>query len=61
MKKYLSVGLIFFILSYCSSPSETTITPERPRIGAKCKDGTITTATGSGACSNHGGVDYWLY
>jgi hypothetical protein len=30
------------------------------RIGAKCKDGTTSTATGSGACSSHGGVDYWI-
>lgn len=30
------------------------------RRGAKCKDGTESTATGSGACSGHGGVNYWL-
>lgn len=30
------------------------------RIGAVCKDGTRSNATGSGACSNHGGVNYWL-
>ena len=31
------------------------------RIGAICKDGTYTTATGRGAGSWHGGVDRWLY
>jgi len=31
------------------------------RIGAMCEDGTRSSATGSGACSHHGGVDYWLY
>lgn len=31
------------------------------RIGAVCNDGTTSTATGSGACSWHGGVRYWLY
>jgi len=31
------------------------------RIGAVCRDGTTSTATGSGACSRHGGVAYWLY
>ena len=31
------------------------------RIGAVCEDGSRSTATGSGACSHHGGVDYWLY
>ena len=31
------------------------------RIGAICRDGTRSTATGRGACSRHGGVDHWLY
>jgi hypothetical protein len=31
------------------------------RIGAVCKDGSKSKATGRGACSHHGGVDYWLY
>ncbi|HYG03237.1 MAG TPA: hypothetical protein VD927_12385 [Chryseosolibacter sp.] len=30
------------------------------RIGAICMDGSRSDATGSGACSHHGGVDYWL-
>lgn len=29
------------------------------RVGAVCKDGTSSTATGRGACSHHGGVSYW--
>ena len=33
----------------------------RYRIGATCKDGTTSTATGSGACSHHGGVSCWQY
>ncbi|ADV48168.1 hypothetical protein Celal_0839 [Cellulophaga algicola DSM 14237] len=31
------------------------------RVGATCKDGTSSKATGRGACSHHGGVAYWLY
>ena len=31
------------------------------RIGATCNDGTESTATGSGACSHHGGVSCWKY
>ncbi len=31
------------------------------RIGAICRDGSSSYATGSGACSWHGGVDEWLY
>jgi len=29
------------------------------RIGAVCKDGTNSSATGRGACSHHGGVSRW--
>jgi hypothetical protein len=35
--------------------------PEGIRIGATCQDGTASTATGSGACSYHGGVAAWHY
>ena len=31
------------------------------RIGAWCNDGTYSNATGSGACSHHGGVAEWVY
>ena len=31
------------------------------RVGAVCNDGSRSSATGSGACSHHGGVDYWIY
>jgi hypothetical protein len=44
------------------SPTPTpTPAPSRYRIGAICTDGTRSTATGSGACSHHGGVRCWLY
>lgn len=31
------------------------------RVGAICNDGWRSSATGSGACSWHGGVNHWLY
>ncbi|HYP20354.1 MAG TPA: hypothetical protein VEY08_09785, partial [Chloroflexia bacterium] len=31
------------------------------RIGATCRDGTSSSATGRGACSHHGGVRQWRY
>ena len=34
---------------------------DRHRVGAICNDGTASTATGSGACSHHGGVSCWQY
>ncbi len=50
------------------APTQTRIVqvpPTQPflgiRIGAVCRDGTTSTATGSGACSRHGGVSRWLY
>lgn len=33
----------------------------RYRVGAVCKDGSRSSATGRGACSWHGGVSRWLY
>jgi hypothetical protein len=33
----------------------------RHRVGATCKDGWQSKATGSGACSHHGGVSCWQY
>jgi hypothetical protein len=44
------------------TPTPTYSTPSSgARTGAICKDGTPSSATGSGACSHHGGVDHWLY
>lgn len=31
------------------------------RVGAVCEDGWRSSSTGSGTCSHHGGVDYWVY
>ncbi len=47
-------------------PAPAPIPPPAPtpvpiRIGAICKDGWHSTATGSGACSGHGSVASWLY
>jgi len=42
----------------------TSIAPDPvtgPRTGAICRDGWLSSATGSGACSWHGGVSYWLH
>lgn len=47
------------------APAPTTATQSQPtsttRTGAICRDGWHSSATGSGACSHHGGVDHWLY
>ena len=43
------------------APAPAPAPPSRTRTGATCKDGTSSTATGSGACSSHGGVQCWKY
>ena len=53
MKKVIVISTVILLaLSSCSSG---------PRTGAICNDGWESSATGSGACSHHGGVDYWLH
>lgn len=37
------------------------IPPSGGRTGAVCRDGWVSSSTGSGTCSSHGGVAYWLY
>ena len=43
-----------------SSTNSNTFS-KKVRIGAKCNDGWRSSSRGQGACSHHGGVDYWLY
>ena len=45
----------------CNYKQNRNLTIVKVRIGAICKDGTTSSATGRGACSHHGGVAYWLY
>jgi len=45
--------LVFTVVPYTCATRE--------RIGAQCCDETMTDATGSGACSGHGGVMCWEY
>jgi hypothetical protein len=48
------------VLQRAATPVPTP-TPTRTRVGATCSDGWVSTATGSGACSSHGGVSCWRY
>jgi hypothetical protein len=59
MKFRIILALLLFMI--LSVPSCTQSTNPGNRTGAVCKDGTISSATGQGACSGHGGVDHWLY
>jgi len=60
MKKLtFSLCLFALVLALSCDEEEGDCAPA-DRTGAHCKDGTHTTDTGSGACSNHGGVDQWL-
>lgn len=63
MKNKIYILALFLLLS-CSSdndePEPEPIPQQCIRIGAICNDGTTSTATGSGACSHHGGVKNWI-
>lgn len=46
------------------APAPQTHAPQTPsggRTGAVCNSGRVSSATGRGACSHHGGVARWLY
>jgi hypothetical protein len=64
MKKLIFnfIILCFLFLSSITCKEESDpVSSTRERIGAICNDGTTSTATGSGACSSHGGVKEWIY
>lgn len=42
-------------------PAPQPVQQQRYRVGAICRDGRRSYATGRGACSHHGGVSEWLY
>ena len=55
---------IFIFLCWIDSLGNSTGSSYKSsgfRVGAICNDGWRSNATGQGACSHHGGVDYWLY
>lgn len=52
----LYIAFATFLISYFSSQES-----QGYRIGATCSDGWSSSATGSGACSHHGGVARWRY
>lgn len=49
------------MFSVGSLPAPQPIQQQRYRVGAICRDGWQSHATGRGACSHHGGVSEWLY
>jgi len=55
--KILFIGVLASVMTLGGGAAQDT----RHRIGALCNDGTSSTATGSGACSHHGGVRCWKY
>lgn len=52
-----------FIIGMSASTSEINVTTTNHgyRVGAVCYDGWRSSSTGSGTCSSHGGVKYWIY
>lgn len=62
MKNNLLALILLLLLSVagCAKEDEITSAGDCERIGAICNDGTRSNATGSGACSSHGGVKEWI-
>lgn len=58
--RLLFIALLFTTVYSCGEEGEPCGANSSSRIGAICNDGSRSNATGSGACSSHGGVDYWL-
>lgn len=61
MKQAVFRVLLTVVLASAMAFGGSAAQGDRHRIGALCKDGTESTATGSGACSHHGGVSCWRY
>ncbi len=66
LNKILKIStLLSFILFVGITSCTECVSPHRcgdnetDRVGCECRDGTFSDATGSGACSGHGGVKYW--
>src|SRR5579859_2131978 len=55
MRKILIAAILTSLMALSGSADQ------RVRVGAICNDGWVSTATGSGACSHHGGVRCWRY
>jgi hypothetical protein len=65
MKKIIFVLGLFLMsicLTRCEKPDNGIACDSNSpnRIGAMCNDGTKSNSVGSGTCSSHGGVDYWI-
>jgi len=61
MKKIALRTLFTIVLASAMAFGGSAAQGDRHRIGAVCNDGTTSKATGSGACSHHGGVSCWQY
>jgi len=64
MRKILIILILCFMctgLTRCKKSSSGGCDGSSPnRVGAMCNDGTRTNSVDSGACSDHGGVEYWI-
>lgn len=58
--RILIFTLLVMTTASCGDDGEPCGATSSNRTGAICNDGSRSTATGSGACSHHGGVDFWV-
>lgn len=55
------ISILFFFVSMLVTWETGNYGSSGNRVGAVCNDGTRSSSTGSGTCSWHGGVNYWIY
>jgi hypothetical protein len=59
MRKFLVAVIVAGTMAFGGVQAQSEKRPHR--VGAVCKDGTTSSATGKGACSHHGGVKCWQF
>lgn len=59
MKWFILILVIPFLQCGLSCDEYKCPKDDPNRVGSICNDGTTSDATGSGACSHHGGVREW--
>lgn len=61
VEKITTVGTYVYVAPAPRAQTQAPQSTSGGRVGATCRDGSHSNATGRGACSHHGGVAQWLY
>jgi hypothetical protein len=59
MLRLTAVGIVTLVLLWLFRVPQPTGYMRSDGAGAVCRDGWVSSSTGSGTCSHHGGVRVW--